>query len=291
MFRLTIFTGVFLVSVAIATSGFAQFGGGGMLGVNFGPDGPKLSGFGDVDLEKTVEYWVERNDKKVVPQMELYLQRLSEVCQLDETDTTRLRFALKGVLNRRTKSASLQIEQFAYQSGLVELPPDQQQDNADVDEEAKDDLVISSAALKGDGLVALGAEFKRPFHEHPLWIATLEKTLTPQQLEDYRNYQLENNRRNLYLAIDVWVASLDSEVSLSPAQIDSITQHIRQQLMPKVTTTYPRKINEASELVEQSYGLKEDSLGSLFSPQQVGLRKELKYREPGPKTSWTLPNR
>lgn len=298
MIRPVVFAVCVLFSLAKPNGCLAQFGSGGGLSVQIGPGGPLLNGFGAVDLEKTIDYWVERNNNKVTLQIDLYLQRVNEVCQLNENEAARLKLALEGVARRQTKSASLQIQEFAYQSGLVKLPQDHQEYVADIeveeaeqdDEEEKETLVIFSASLKGDGVVALGAEFKKSFLEHPSWIATLEKNLTPEQLEAYRNDRRESNLRNLYLAIDVWVAALDAEILLSTEQSDSITKHIRRQLTPKVTSRYPTKVKEASEWVEQVYGQNDNSLGDLLKPEQTGLRQAIMFREPGLKASWNLPN-
>lgn len=114
--------------------------------------------------------------------------------------------------------------------------------------------------------------------------------MTPEQLEAYRNHRRESNLRNLYLAIDVWVAALDAEILLSTEQIASITKNIRRQLTPKVTSTHPTKVKEASEWVDQVYGQNNDALVDLLKPEQSGLRKAIMFRESGLKASWNLPN-
>ncbi len=268
----------------------AQRGGiAGGIGVNVGPNGPTLSGFGNVDLQKTTEFWADSQIQTILPQMELRVDQIIELCGLSEEEANRIRLAVKGVVSKRTAAASRQIEEFVYSSGLAEPPSDFERGPEVMQH---DQLVFFSAHPVGDGVVALGADFKLAITEHPLWINTIEKTLTASQFEKYRQFRMDHSRKLLHLAIDYWVASLESDVVLSPQQTDAVTVFIRNELDKLVTMEYPASMRQATETVEKAFAGNSDSLGNLLTEKQTALRRMRLVQPAGPKASWgTAPNR
>ena len=79
----------------------------------------KLSGFGQVDAEKTVQHWVDQQKQRMSSELELLVDRIAEVCQLEESETKKLRLAVKGVVSKRVTAGRLQLQKFMYTSGLV----------------------------------------------------------------------------------------------------------------------------------------------------------------------------
>ena len=232
----------------------------------------RLSGFGQVDIEKTVQHWVEQHEQRMRSEFELRVDRIAEVCQLKEAATKRLRLAAKGVVSKRIDSARLQIQKFAFTSGLVEDDP-----GIDQEFEAKDKLILRSANGLDDGTVEFASRFAVPMIDHPLWQTTLKRALTDEKLKVYSDYRIAANTRVLRNGIDYWVSQLDAKVILTDQQKTTLTNRLATRLSSKVTPVFPRTVGQARNLARYSYH-NDDSLGELLNQKQIELRSRIDIR-------------
>lgn len=236
-------------------------------GVSVAGDNIKLSGFGQVDAEKTVQHWVDLEKKRMSSELGLRVDRIAEVCELEESETKKLRLAVKGIVNKRINAGRLQIQKFVFTSGLVEEDPE-----IDQEFDEKDKLNFHGASRAVEGVVEFQSYFSVPMMDHPLWQKTLEKSLTDEKLKLYSDYRVAANTKALQHAIGLWVSQLDSKVILTDQQAASISNHIATKLVPDVTPVFPRTVRQASKIIESSFG-PADSLNELLNQKQIELRE------------------
>ena len=227
----------------------------------------KLSGFGQVDAEKTVQHWVDQQKQRMSSELELLVDRIAEVCQLEESETKKLRLAVKGVVSKRVTAGRLQLQKFMYTSGLVEEDP-----KIDQEFEEKDKLNFYGGSRAREGAVEFQTYFSVPMIEHPLWQKTLERSLTDEKFVLYFDHCVAANEKVLRHAIDHWVAELNSKVILAGDQAAKITSHMATKLIPEVTSVFPRTVRQASKIIESTFG-PADSLDELLNKKQIELRE------------------
>ena len=238
-------------------------------GVTIDGDGiVRLSGFGQVDIEKTVQHWVDQHEPRMRSEFELRVDRIAEVCQLDEPETKRLRLAAKGVVSKRINAGRLQIRKFAFTSGLVEEDP-----GIDQEFEARDTLKLSGANRIDEGTVQFRSRFAVAMIDHPLWQTTLKRALTDEKLKEYSDYRIAANKKVLRCAINYWVSELNAKVILTDEQVTAITNLLTTRLTSKVTPVFPRTVRQGKNLVK--YSSREDgALDELLNEKQIELRSE-----------------
>ncbi len=262
------------------------------LGVGVGPGGPRLSGFGEVNVEATIDYWIESNLASISPQMDLQISQIVDACQLNESEAKKLRFAVKGVVTRRINACRQQIKEFMLQSGLLlgddnEIN-DEEDPLAEVNEANK--IVFYSAGLPKPGVVDLKTYFVQPLVSHPLWNKTINKTLTAKQFEKYKEYRIGRNRGLMQTAISSWLTTLDNKVFLREPQRQKIEKHLQSKLEPHVSIESPRTLAHAEKIVKTAFS-DPNSLGELLNLKQTEVRSMLVPRKnAGSTVSWGSPN-
>ena len=256
-----------------------------------GPNNVILQGFGEVDLDKTVDHWTENLKSKFIPKMDLKITQLIEICQLDDADSKKLRIAVKGIISKRIQSGSKQVRQFAIASGLVEEDPDNPEE---VEEFGEDDrLKFYGASPRLNKVVEFKSYFAKQLIDHPLWVKTLEKTLSDEQMKRYKDYQLGTQQRLLDLAIDCWIVRLDAIVPLSEKQFSDIRNRMKEDLKDEVSVTAPGTLGAAQSIVHKAFK-NSKSLGDLLNAEQTKRRVGLIKKQVvvGSSVSWGAnPNR
>lgn len=243
----------------------AQFG----VSVNNG--NVTLTGFGEVDLEKTVEFWSASHRDLINQKMELLIVQVDDVCGLTDKETQKLKLSVKGIVSRRIAAGQEQVELFAQKSGLVEPEGDLQEKEYP----KHDRLTIYSASPQEEGVIQFSSFFGTSLTDHPLWDKALESSLSPEQLELYERHRIGLNRKFLHAAIDLWVAEINAQVFLTPSQVEAVTASLRENLNPSVTTSFPVSFKNAKIFVEERYSSQADSLGELLNEKQTQRRKVL----------------
>ncbi len=105
-----------IVAILAAQTALAQ-------GVSVGPDGVKLSGFGVVDEQKSIDAWAANEKKNMMDPLVLQIELIQEVCDLNEEATAKLHLAAQGVVSRRLLSGRNQLLKFIVDSDLIEKAP------------------------------------------------------------------------------------------------------------------------------------------------------------------------
>ena len=255
----------------------------------WGPNNVKLQGFGEIDLDKTVDHWTENLKSEFIPRMNLKIAQLIEICELDDADGLKLRIAVKGVVSKRIQSGSKQVRQFSIASGLVEENPDNAEDPEEFGEH--DLLKFYGASSRPNKVVEFKSYFSKQLIDHPLWVKTLERTLSDEQLKRYKDYQLGTQQRLLDLAIECWIVRLDSDVPLSEKQFSNIRNRMKEELKEEVSVTAPGMLGTAQSIVRKAFKNPE-SLGDLLTAEQTKRRVELAKPQGGSSVSWGAnPNR
>ena len=243
----------------------------GQIGVGFGQDGAKLTGFGDVKLDELVEFWESKQREEINTKMDLLAEQITRVCELTEPEQQKLRVAIKGVIKKRLTIGTEQLTEFAYTSNLVTKPAGWVPSEEEY--EKADKLHFYAAGLAPNGLPDLGSYFGAPLQEHPLWQKTLERTLPEEKFEKFREYRISRNSYRLKTAIAAWIASLDAEIFLTDQQIENITNKLTEDLQPEVSLVFPVTARQAELLVDRRFGKSHDSLGDLITEDQTARRK------------------
>ncbi|MEM7456189.1 MAG: hypothetical protein AAF456_17720 [Planctomycetota bacterium] len=253
--------------LSLASSLAADSAGG--QGVSVTRDGPVLSGFGEVDLEKTVELWQESEIADIERTMQLQVDQIISVLQLDENESRRLQVAVKGITAERIESGVQQIRRFAVKSQLVNAPEDE---GEDFEFEPHNRLQVYGAGRAGDQAVRLQTYFETPLTEHPLWMRTLQNTLSEEKFERYQQYRVARHQAHLDAAIQAWIADLDSQLFLSTEQADQLRTLMSDQLSARVTPDGPASLPGAREVVSMEFD--NNSLETVLSEAQIEHRRE-----------------
>lgn len=289
IYKSIVLTAIMLMSSQLAAQG---------IGVSSGPNGVRLSGFGDVNLEKTVENWSKLQREEIQLRTELQIQQIRDTCGLSDNESKKVRLAVKGIISKRLAAGNEQIHEFALNSGLVEKDPDENDgdENEKVDEEkdyGPNRLKFYGARPMPEGVVNLSCYFETPLSEHPLWVKTVQKTLSAEQFEKYEAMRIDRNQKLMNAAIDSWVAQLDSQVFLTSGQMEKVTEQVRSTMKKDVTLTTPVSLKQASMMVNKQFGMDYQSLGDLLNEQQTTRREKLLPRGGGgARVSWGAgPNR
>lgn len=262
-----------LIAACVCVSGNVY----GQLGVSISNNQVQLEGFGEVDLEKTVEAWSEYNRNLINQKMDLLIAQVNDVCKLSEKDTKKLQLSVKGIVSKRIAAGSEQVVAFAKKSGLV----DDEEEQAEKEYAKHDQLKFYGASPQPEGIVQLSTYFEMPLIDHPLWSKALETSLSAEQLELYQQHRMSVNRKFLHAAIDLWIAQLDAQVFLTGKQVDDITNSLKKQLDEAVTTSFPMSLKQANSFVNNKFGLQFDSLGDLLNEKQTERRKSILNRPRG----------
>ena len=183
-------------------------------GVSVGRDGVKLTGFGDVDADETVEHWSKRAEQDITTTLNLQIELLSEACELDDATVDKLRNAAKAVTARRIAAGRTQLRKFLYDSSLVS--GDEAQDSRKPN--AADVWRPYSAGNLRNGIVEFKGEFSKPLLEHPLWAGVMRTSLSEQQMKRLNTFQEKRNTSLLSTAISISIAEMDQEIFLSDDQ-------------------------------------------------------------------------
>ena len=274
---------VTLISTIFITSNPEVLGQG--VGVAIGRNGVQLSGFGEVDLEKTLEHWSKEQRTIIQSKMELRVAQVVEVCGLNDADAKKLKIATKGIVSRRLAAGQSQIEQFSKQSGLIKPSDDEpeEQKNEIADE---DKLNFYGASPLGVGIVEFKTYFEKPLSTHSLWIKTLKKTLTEEQMAKYSTHRKATNLKLLRSATELWLVRLDSEIFLSPKQQSSIRQLVEKQLDKLVSASEPENFLQANQMIEKNFGKKPEVIASMLSKNQLERLKVTLQPQKGSRVTW-----
>ena len=253
------------------------------IGVAVGQGGVQLTGFGDVDLDKTVEHWAKAQRFEIGSKMNLRVTQVVKICELNESEAKKLKIAAKGIVGKRISAGQHQIEVFSKKSGLVVKAPDVP-DEAEVSEQDK--LRIYGANPLGNGVVELKTYFEKPISSHPFWAKTLERTLTAEQMDKYKKFRRSTNLRLFYSATEVWLSKLDSEIFLSPQQHKNILALVRKKGEELVNDSQPETFSQASDLVKKHFGKKPEMFSDQLSKPQLERFKASLNPQRGSRVSW-----
>lgn len=250
-------------------------------GVSAGPRGVKLNGFGQVDLEKTVDFWSDLEQSKSTEMIQLHIELIQQVCQLSEAETNKLMLAAKGVVSRRLASGRAQLTEFIYESDLVDRPTDALKNSKDY----ANKLRAFGAGKVCDGIVYLRTEFDTPVSEDPLWTNVLKSTLSDAQLETFQAFSIQRNASFLATAISLAITELDHDIFMSDGQKEELQEYFFELLRPQVTEVNPMTVTQARLIVRPEFE-QIAQFENLIRSSQFERLKSLKQEQPRASVGW-----
>lgn len=216
-------------------------------GVSVGPQGVKLMGYGDIDVEKTMERWDETTSQRIDALIDLQVECLTQQCALTPTQVDKLQLAKSGIVKRKVASGLEQLKRFMIESELIEgdLPTVSKMESADK-------LLISGARKDTDtpGVVLFRTTFEKPLFEQSLWQGVLKSNLSSQQFEQYVLNCRTRNSNFVETALDYGIAEIDGAVCLTEQQRTDIEAKLKDLLLSQVTVSFPTNADEATALVQ-----------------------------------------
>ncbi|MGB7346557.1 MAG: hypothetical protein WBD20_20215 [Pirellulaceae bacterium] len=238
-------------------------------GVQISPLGVKLTGFGQVDVEKTIEHWADSERAAITGEMNLQVELLKMVCDLDQSETDKLRGLVAVVATRRLLNGRKQLKEFIYASQLADRNPDEPAMN----EEFEDKLTPYRAGKGEEGVVKIAARFDRPLNEQPLWKKVLKSSLSPQQWGKYETHCRDRNLMFVAAAVTREIADLDSKVFLDSTQSGELRSKVMEALKTHVTLDRPSSISQAEVMSQPWFGDRENLKPFLRDSQLKHLEK------------------
>ena len=249
-------------------------------GVTVGPDGVKLRGFGDVDLEKTVEYWATNAEQKITGELNLRIEMLTDVCDLKEREVKKLRLAVIAVAKRRLSSGKDQLTQFIYESELVD--PEENHEHV----EFEDKLIPYRAKSLDDGIVRFATRFERPLDQQPLWKKVLKNSLSEKQWARYEEHRRSRNRSILNVAVSAEIADLDDNLFFTETSRSELTETVMKELSTQITLDRPSNTKQAKEIVGPFFANIENFQDHL-QPSQFQQLKTINREDNGGGIGWS----
>lgn len=104
----------------------------GQVTVSSGPNGLKLGGFPEPDVQKTLDHWEQQERARSLRPLLLQVRAIGEECGLDDRGKKKLELIAKRIFSRRTQQARTQLRSFMRRTGLVqpdEAEPSESQPN------------------------------------------------------------------------------------------------------------------------------------------------------------------
>jgi hypothetical protein len=263
MYRIHIFLSAnFLLLLSFA---FAQG-----QGVAMGNGVVTLSGFGDVDLEKSVELWAENYRSQSTLKMDLIISRMQTICEVEENDSKKLRLTVKGIVGKQIATGRKQAAAFLMKSGVV--PSDENLEEQEYEEDEK--LTFYAASPGAESTIVIGAFFEVPITEHPLWIRAFNNTLNEIEIKRYQEFQVKQNTILIHAAIDLAIGELNAKIYLTDEQVNQLRQHLRVENADLATTSSPSTINYATRIA-RALANQPELIDEFLTPKQLELRKAL----------------
>ncbi len=218
-------------------------------GVSNGPRGTKFHGFGEVNGQKTVDFWADNEKQNTEGSLHLQIELIRGVCNLTDAEEAKLRLAAKGVISRRIASGRAQLTKFIVDSELVEKAPE----GTRIEENPQNKLRAFGATQLPDGVVYLSTEFEVPATEDPLWTKILESTLSEEQLRLLNEHYIQRNETFLQTAITLSIADLDQRIFLSDEQKKQMSQYFFELFENQVTPLMPMTVTQARNIVRPAF--------------------------------------
>ncbi|QDT13127.1 hypothetical protein [Planctomycetes bacterium K23_9] len=259
---------------------FPQFASSQGVSINNGR--VRLTGFGDVDAEKTIEDWADRERVATTGELNLQIELLTEICGLSEGESKKLKLAAMTVSQRRLVTGRKQMRQFIYESGLVPLPPDA----AEI-QKTFDDVLTPFRAKKGDGFVVIQTRFQQALNERPLWGKVIKSTLSPAQYRKYDDHCRNRNRVFVDASVSQSLAILDAQVFLTAFQQDAIRKSVTAAMLPTITLQRPSSVGQADQNVRPWFGNRDHLKPFLRESQLKRLVKIDEVQKAGGGVGWS----
>ena len=236
MQRLILASLLLLFSVALEYPVFA-------VGIHMNNNQVTLTGFGEVNVDKTLDAWSKSEREKIEPLLNLQVDLLCKVCELNEKETKKLRIAVKGVVSKRLSHGRMQMEAFIYSSKLAKPTKENVDLVSDVQLRLKtksiDVMKPYAASETANGVVTFWTYFEEPVEDHPMMAKMMKKILSEEQRKIYEEHLLERNMSIVDAAVSLWVVDQEATLFLSKEQREKISQQAKDKFYKKVTLTYP----------------------------------------------------
>ena len=258
-------------------------------GVSVGVNHVQLSGFPEPNLEKSGDAWVEQQHREFTTLMNLQIDMIHRDCNLTDQQIRKLRVAAKGIQERRIEIGLQRLGEFARASGLL---PDNADDPAPVrpdkpnEDDGFDAMRIYGAKTMGRDVVLFFTRHTTPITDHPKWQQILQRTLTKEQLNLYREASIQRHRRLLENSVRKWVSELDEQLYLSERQAEKIFQHVNDLLQKEVTASHPNQMTKAIKLVEEKNKSLDATVEAILSAAQIERWKTRHDGRLRPTVSW-----
>ena len=234
-----------------------------------------LSDFGEVDLEKTLDSWGAQERLRIISRLELQIEQIKSICSLPEEGVKKLNVAVRGVASKRIADGRDQLELFIYRSKLLAAENDREDWIVETEKRLKvpgvDLLVPFGAASAVKGAVEFETRFSHPIENHPLWRNSVKRALTPSQTVTYEKWLIQRNESLLNMAVDVLIATLDSQLLFSEKQTAKIDELLKNKLKTKISESNPTTIQAAQAVVSKGITLPDAIESLLTKPQREQL--------------------
>lgn len=242
-------------------------------GVSTGVFGTRLTGFGDVDVEKTVDFWAENERSNIEQILNLHIDLMESVCSLSQEQAQKLRLAVKGVVARHMAEGRTQFQQLLLDVQLIQ----EEQLNGSVPKpkEYANKLRVFGASKLEEGVVFLRTEFEFAPTQDELWTKVLASALSDEQLEELEAYYVARNSNFLKSAIERELLDLSQQVFLNEEQQGKLQEHFYSMFEDEITPQFPISILQASKLIRPSVNSL-DELKVHLRPIQITRLETLK---------------
>ncbi len=158
--------------------------------------------------------------------MDCILAEINSVCKLSVDQRTKLTVASKGAMVSNVEQDLAALVKASKSFGF-EFDPDNPPEVPE--EEDGEELDNEFVQVRRGMQVFDFSTFSGEIDSQKTWISAVEKTLTPQQLEDWATWQKRRLEQNRKAAVEVFVAKIDLKLLLSPDQRSQMTRWIDQE--------------------------------------------------------------
>lgn len=252
-------------------------------GVQVGPNGVRLVGFGDVDVDASIEHWTEIEGERIRTILDLRVELIRQECKLTDPQVEKLRLLIEGIVARKMSGGAEQLKKFMSDSRLV--PKIAFNENS---LNPKSELLVSGVHQDNGNpaVVVFRTQFKEPLFENSLWQGVLRSNLSDDQFALYEKSCLERNQRFVDAALSQALADLDEPTCLNSRQRELIKSEWHKAVASEVTIGYPTNMEEAVVLTHPAVSDRALITDILTEKQLLALDADL-AKEQWQGVGWT----
>ena len=182
--------------------------------------------------KKRVTNYLNQMKSSSENRLAVVLEDIDRICQLDESQTKKLRFAAKGAVSKYVaKLEKQQNDMYRRQFG-DKWDEDENEEETDKPEENR--FQPARGAVMFERVAWVGRQQNYAVENEKIWKDNIKKVLSEEQTKKYDEALKERNEFRRNAAVNTFIAQIDRQLLLTKSQRELITKLIDQKYGEKI---------------------------------------------------------